>query len=342
MNSTDPRAGSAGNSRADATTREQGLVGWLYHLLRVREAFIIAILLVIIVIMSIVEPAFRSPANIRAVLLGFSMEGIVVVGMAILLVSGGFDLSVGATMALAGMVAAYFMGKGGIPVPLAVLIGLGVAALIGVFNAWLVAKVGVNALIATLGTMTIVRGVSLYLWEGRPVSQVPESFRAIGQGKLLGIPIPAIILLVLVVIFDILMRRGSWFRQLYFVGSSERAARLSGINVTQVRFITFVLVGVLAGAAGILSTARLSAAYPNAYDGVALRVISGAVIGGCSLFGGEGSVVGAVLGLFFIALMLDVGVLTGVSVYIQGIVQGVALILAVVVDIWSKRQMARH
>ena len=342
MNSTDPRAESAGSSQAVATMREQGLVGWLYRLVRVREAFIVAILLVIIVIMSIVEPSFRSPANIRAVLLGFSMEGIVVVGMAILLVSGGFDLSVGATMALAGMVAAYFMGKGGIPVPLAVLIGLGVAALIGVFNAWLVAKVGVNALIATLGTMTIVRGVSLYLWEGRPVSQVPESFRAIGQGKLLGIPIPAIILLVLVVIFDILMRRGSWFRQLYFVGSSERAARLSGINVTQVRFITYVLAGVLAGAAGILSTARLSAAYPNAYDGSALRVISGAVIGGCSLFGGEGSVVGAVLGLFFIALMLDVGVLTGVSVYIQGIVQGVALILAVVVDIWSKRQMARH
>ena len=343
MNSTDPRAEPVGSSRAAATTREQGLVGSLYRLVRVREAFIVAILLVIIIIMSFVEPAFRSPANIRAVLLGFSMEGIVVVGMAILLVSGGFDLSVGATMALAGMVAAYFMGgERSLPVPLAVLIGLGVGALIGVFNAWLVAKVGVNALIATLGTMTIVRGVSLYLWEGRPVSQVPESFRAIGQGKLLGIPIPAIILLVLVVIFDILMRRGSWFRQLYFVGSSERAARLSGINVTQVRFITFVLVGVLAGAAGILSTARLSAAYPNAYDGSALRVISGAVIGGCSLFGGEGSVVGAVLGLFFIALMLDVGVLTGVSVYIQGIVQGVALILAVVVDIWSKRQMAEH
>jgi ribose transport system permease protein len=129
---------------------------------------------------------------------------------------------------------------------------------------------------------------------------------------------------------------------LYFVGSSERAARLSGINVTQVRFVTFVLVGVLAGVAGIVSTSRLSAAYPNAYEGSALRVISGAVIGGCSLFGGEGSVVGSVLGLFFIALILDVGVLTGVSVYIQGIVQGVALILAVVIDTWSKRQMARH
>jgi ribose transport system permease protein len=341
MNSTKPQIEPIDSSLVCETPRNQRLVGCLYRMVRVREAFIVAILLAIIIVMSILHPGFRSTANIRAVLLGFAMEGIVVVGMSILLVSGGFDLSVGSNMALSGMAAAYFMSTG-MPVPAAVLIGLGVSAVIGLCNAGLVAKIGVNALIATLGTMTIVRGVSLFLWQGRPVSQVPESFRAIGQGQFLGIPIPAIILLVLMVIFDILMRRGSWFRQLYFVGSSERSARLSGINVTQVRVITYVLVGVLAGLAGIVSTSRLSAAYPNAYEGAALRVISGAVIGGCSLFGGEGSVVGSVLGLFFISLVLDVGVLTGVSVYIQGIVQGVALILAVVVDIWSKRQVARR
>jgi len=223
---------------------------------------------------------------------------------------------------------------------LSVLVGLATAAVVGLLNAWVVAKIGVNALIATLGTMTILRGVALTAWQGRPVSQVPEAFRSIGQGQFLGIPLPAVILIVLVIIFDILMRRGQWFRQLYFVGSSEKAALLSGINVSQVRVVTYVAAGLQAGLAGIISTSRLSAAYPNAYDSVALRVISGAVIGGCSLFGGEGSIVGSVLGLFFIAIILDVVVLFGISPYVQEIVQGGALILAVVIDIWSKRQVA--
>jgi len=343
MDPTNSKTVSADSSKTDRATAsgQQGLVFWLYRLLRVREAFIVAILLVLIVIMSFISPGFRSEANFRAVLLGFAMEGIVVVGMTILLVSGGFDLSVGANMALTGMVTASLM-RAHVSISMAVLAGLGTAAVVGLLNAWLVANIGVNALIATLGTMTILRGVALTVWEGRPVSQVPDAFRGLGQGVFLGIPLPAVILIVLMVVFDILMRRGRWFRQLYFVGSSERAARLSGINVTRVRVITYVIAGILAGLAGIVSTSRLSAAYPNSYDQTALRVISGAVIGGCSLFGGEGSVIGSVLGLFFISLILDIGVLMGVSPYIQGIVQGVALILAVVVDIWSKRQMVRR
>ncbi len=323
-----------------AAKESQGLVYWLGRILRVREAFLIAILLVMIVFMSIVEPGFRSSANIRAVLLGFAMEGMVAIGMTMLLVSGGFDLSVGSNMALSGMVVAALL-LAGVPIAVAILAGLIIGTLAGLLNAWVIAKIGVNALIATLATGTIVRGIALTTWAGRPVLNLPDAFRGIGQGVFLGIPVPAVILIVLAVVFDIMMRRGRWFRQLYFVGGSDRAAMLSGINVTRVRVITYMAAGLLAGLAGIVSTGRLGAAYANSYEAVPLRVVAGCVIGGCSLFGGEGTVVGSVLGLFFIALIMDIMVLLGVSPYAQGIVQGVALILAVVVDIWSKRQAAR-
>lgn len=337
MNSADPKTMAAGSPHA---VDRSGPGSWLISILRVRESFLIAILLLLVIVMSIIDPAFSSSANMRAVLLGFAMEGMVVIGMTMLLVSGGFDLSVGANMAFAGMVTAQML-QFQVPVPVAIVVGCLAGVAIGLFNAWIVAKVGVNALIATLGTMTIARGIALTVWAGQPVINLPESFRSIGQGVWLGVPVPAIILIVLAIAFDILMRRGRWFRQLYFVGGSEKAARLSGINVTRIRIITYVAAGLLAALAGVLSTSRLGAGYPNSYETTALRVISGAVIGGCSLFGGEGSVIGSVMGLFFINLLLNIMVLRGVSPYAQGIVQGAALILAVVVDIWTKRRAAR-
>jgi ribose transport system permease protein len=343
MNPSETKPVEAVAGPASVVTRPGGQVKVpaLLRIMRVREAFLIVILAAIFVVMSVATPSFASAANLRAVLLGFAMEGIVVIGMTVLLVSGGFDLSVGANMALTGMVTAYLMNSGQ-SIAVSVLAGLATSAVVGLLNAWVVAKIGVNALIATLGTMTILRGVALTAWQGRPVSSVPEAFRSFGQGQFLGIPLPAVMLIVLAVIFDILMRRGQFFRQLYFVGSSEKAALLSGISVSRVRVFTYVFAGLLAGIAGIVSTSRLSAAYPNSYDAVALRVISGAVIGGCSLFGGEGSIIGSVLGLFFMALILDVVVLFGISPYVQEIVQGVALIGAVMIDIWSKRQTGRR
>lgn len=343
--------------------RQPARIHWLVRVVRVRESFLIAMLVVITLAMAgwdiyshgINDLRFLSSTNLQAVLLGFAMEAIVVIGMTMLLVSGGFDLSVGANMAFSGMVAAQLL-RFGLPlnielplgiavplaVPLAILAGLAAGAIIGLLNAGIIAKVGVNALIATLGTMTVVRGVALTIWAGQPVLNLPAAFRDnIGQGVIGIIPVPAVILIILTIVFDILMRRGRWFRQLYFVGGSEKAARLSGINVTRVRVITYVAAALLAALAGVISTSRLGAGYPNSYEPTALRVISGSVIGGCSLFGGEGTVIGSVLGLFFIYLLMNMMVMLGISPYAQGIVQGVALILAVVFDIWTKRQAAR-
>ena len=311
------------------------------RVLRIREAFLIIIILAIIIVVSTLSPGFRTEANFRAVMLGFSMEGMVVVGMTMLLVGGLFDLSVGSTMALSGMVTGDLLGHG-LPLGLAILAGLASGALVGLVNGYIVSGLKVNALIATLGTMSIVRGIALTQWQGQPVIDLPKSFTAIGQGVTWGVPVPLLILIVLVILSDVVMRRARWFRQIYYLGGSEKAAILSGINVNQVRVLLFVLAGLLAALGGIVSTARLGAAYPNSYDNEALRVIAGAVIGGCSLFGGVGTVIGAVLGLLFISMLTDIMVLFGVSPYMEGIVEGSALILAVVIDLVVARRGLRR
>ncbi len=337
--------GTSIGSRAPTTgaptvTLGQRLGRTAVRVLRVREAFLVIILLAIVVVMSILSPGFRTEGNFRAVMLGFAMEGMVVVGMTMLLVGGLFDLSVGSTMALAGMVTADLLLRG-VPVSVAILAGLLSGIMVGLVNGWIVSKVKVNALIATLGTMSIVRGIALTHWQGQPVINLPKSFIAIGQGVVWGMPVPLLILIALVIVCDVLMRRARWFRQAYYLGGSEKAAMLSGINVNQVRVVLFILTGLLAALGGVVSTARLGAAYPNSYDSVALRVISGAVIGGCSLFGGEGSVVGAILGLLFVSILSDILVLFGVSPYLEGVVQGTALILAVVIDLVARRRVRR-
>jgi ribose transport system permease protein len=310
------------------------------RILRVREAFLVVILLAIVVVMSIVSPGFRTEGNFRAVMLGFSMEGMVVIGMTMLLVAGLFDLSVGSTMALCGMLTADLLLRG-VPEVVAILTGLVAGMAVGLVNGLIVSKVKVNALIATLGTMSIVRGIALTIWQGQPVINLPSSFTALGKTVVWGMPLPFIMLVFLVIITDILMRRGRWFRQAYYVGGSEKASLLSGIKVDQVRIVLFIVMGLTAALGGIISTARLGAGYPNSYESVALRVISGAVIGGCSLFGGEGTIIGAVLGLLFVSVLSDIMVLFGISPYLEGVVQGTALILAVVADLLTRRRARR-
>ena len=164
-------------------------------------------------------------------------------------------------------------------------------------------------------------------------------FAWIGQGCIAGIPIPVLIMVLIVVIADILLRRGRALRQLYYVGGSEKAAKLSGINVDRVVFLTFIASGMFAALAGIISMARLTSGVPTAFAGVELRIIAACVIGGASLSGGEGSVAGALLGLIFMALVTNALTLFGVSIYWEGVVTGTILTLAVSLDMISRRRL---
>jgi ribose transport system permease protein len=309
--------------------------------LQAREITMVILILVTGAIMSILSPRFLNPANFLAIARGFSMEGIVVVGMSMLLISGAFDLSVGSVMALSGIIAAWLMVKGQLPIPLGILGGLGVGMVTGSINGLVVTKIKVNPLIATLGMMSVARGVALGFTEGHPVINVPREFAWLGQGDIGGLPLPIIYMIVVVLVADTLLRRARALRQLYYVGGSEKAARLSGINVDRVQFLAFVASGMLASLAGIITTARLTSGVPTAFVGVELRMIAASVIGGASLSGGEGSVLGALLGLIFMALITNALTLFGVSIYWEGVVTGSILILAVSLDMISRRRLRR-
>jgi ribose transport system permease protein len=306
-----------------------------------REAALVLVLLVAGVIMSLVSPVFLTAANIEAILIGLSMEGTITIGMAILLISGGFDLSVGSTLAFTGIVTGLCLNAG-VPAVPAMMLGLAAALMVGLANGLLVARVGINPFIATLGMAMVVRGLLLVIAHGRAVLNLSSSFTVIGQGRLFGVQYPIFVMLLLVIVGEILLRNTRFFRQSYYIGGNERAARLSGINVDLVKAFNYCLVALLAGVAGLMITGRFGSASVTIGVGLELRVITAAIIGGASLSGGEGSVLGAFLGALFMGFLANALNLLGVDVYWQNLVTGALLILAVVVDVVNERRKTRQ
>ncbi len=304
----------------------------------IRELTLIVLIAAIIIVMSNFNPYFLSFSNFRAVAVGMAPTAIIVIGMAILLASGGFDLSVGSVMALSSTVVAMLLLTG-MPIPLAVVCGLVLGGIVGVVNGLLVTGLGINPLIATLGTMSIARGIALVLTEGFSVSSLPASFAWIGKADIGGFPVIVLFTILLVVLFDLAVRHTRFFRQVYFIGANEKAAMLSGIHVTRVRIILYALTGILAALAGVLLASRLMSGTPTAGNGIELQVLAAAVIGGASLRGGEGTILGAFLGVVFVALINNTMTMLAVSIYWQMIVIGGVLVTAVALDmlIRSKR-----
>lgn len=296
-----------------------------------RELTLLALIALIIIAMTFLSPYFLSIANLRAIGLGMAPTAIIAIGMAILLASGGFDLSVGSVMALASTVVA-MMVIAGFPIPVAVIAAMTVGAAVGLANGFLVTWININPLIATLGTMSIARGIALVLTEGFSVSNLPPSFGYIGRSSWLGIPALLWITVVLVIIFDLAVRHTRFFRQIYFVGSNEKAARLSGIPVNKVRIVAYALTGALAAFSGVLLASRLMSGTPTAGNALELQVLAAAVIGGSSLRGGEGTILGAFFGVVFVALINNAMTMLAVSIYWQMIVIGAVLVIAVAID----------
>jgi len=312
--------------------------GFLRHLLEQRELSIFLVVLVVAIILKVASPNFLNQANLTALVLGLSFNAITAVGMTVLLISGGFDLSIGSSLALAGAVAGFAMTKFGASTPMAILLGLGTGAVVGLGNGLIIAKVGVNPLIATLGMQQVARGIVFLLTSGLGIPNLPDSFNVMAQGKLFTLQYPVWIMLVVVVVGEILLRRWRFFRQSYFIGGNERSARLSGINVDRVKILNYVLMGVLAALTGLLLTGRMGTASVSAGQGVELQVIAACVIGGSSLSGGEGSVVGSLLGVVLMALILNGLNLLGINPYWQTIVIGGVLVLTAAADALNRRR----
>lgn len=298
-----------------------------------------ASILVLCVIMTFIFPAqFPTIENFSQLLLNLSIDTIVAVGMMILLISGMFDLSVGSVVAFAGGLAGYLMYYHDVHFLLAIAAGLSGSVLVGFINGLLIAKAGINPMIQTLAMMGVVRGLALML-SGAGIQNFPYNFIYIGQSKLLTIQAPVWYMLAIVILFSFLLKRTVFFRRYYFIGSNERAAKLSGIEVDKMKIWAFVISATLAGIAGILLASRLGAALSTSGRGLELRVITAVILGGASLAGGFGKIWGAFLGALFMAIVNNVLIIARVSGYWQEIILGLILIAAVGVDQWLLRKM---
>ena len=289
------------------------------------------VLLVIILILSIVSPVFFSTRNLLNILRQISVNGIIAVGATFVIISGGIDLSVGSIVAMAGVIATSFAHPGD-SVPLAFLLGTLVGLAAGAINGFIVTKGKVAPFIVTLGMMTILRGLALVYTNGRPVINLSKGYNIIGGGYILGLPNPVIILIIILVFGIFTLHFTKYGRHVYAIGGNELSARVSGINTRLVIFGVYAIAGTLAGIAGVVITARVMTGSPVVGSGYELDAIAAVVIGGTSLSGGVGSIIGSFIGALIIGVINNGLDLLNVSAYNQQIIKGVIIIFAVLLD----------
>jgi ribose transport system permease protein len=294
------------------------------------------------VVMAFMYPKqFPTVDNFSQIMLNLSLDTIVAVGMMLLMIAGMFDLSVGSIVAFSGGLAGYLMYYHDVHFILAITTGLSASLLIGYINGYLIAKVGINPMIQTLAMMGIVRGFALML-SGAGLQNFPYEYNYIGQVKLLGLQSPIWYMLAIVLIFSYLAENTAFFKRYYYIGGNEKAAYLSGIDVSKMKIWAFVIIAGLAGVAGILLSSRLGAALSTSGRGMELRVITAVILGGASLSGGQGKILGAFLGAAFMGIVGNILILTRVSGYWQEVILGLILIVAVGLDQILQRKAAKY
>lgn len=312
----------------------------LKRLFAQREATVFLIIILAVVIVTILQPKFLNTANLRSIAIAVSTDGLLAIGLCIVLILGGIELSVGGVAAMSCVIAGY-LTLAGINVWIACLASIASGVVVGLFNGFMVSKVGLPPFIVTLSMMNLSRGVAYILTEGSPLSlsgNLPDGFRFMATGDLFGVPMLFIIFCIVAIIAQIFTKKSSICRNIFFVGSNENAARLSGINVAKVKIWTYVVVALLSTLAGILSLARFNVATPELSKGAETTAISAAVIGGTSMAGGVGSILGTFMGIILLKVVNSALVMLDVSVYWQNFVQGAILVIAVTMDYISQRK----
>src|SRR5450830_916762 len=312
--------------------------GWsvVSTIVKQRESAIFLALLIMMAVIQIMAPNFLSGSNIYLVSRQIALVAIVAIGELFVILTGGIDLSVGAIMGLAGVASAGAMVAGVNPW-LAILFGMVVGVLIGVFNGWLVSYVLIPPFIVTLGAQEIARGTILIVTKGWPITNIPKSILFIAQGDLLRIPVPVWIMLVVAVIAQMVLTKTSFGRRIYAIGGNETATFLSGVNVKKIKFFLYVIAAFTASIVGIILVARFESAQADAGTGWEMNAIASAVIGGTSLAGGAGSVLGCLIGACIIGILANGLVLMRVSSYWQTAIIGVVIVLAAVLDHFRKK-----
>jgi ribose transport system permease protein len=298
-----------------------------------------ASLIVLCVLIAALEPKFLSAGNLASVARQTAVISIIAMGMTIVMVSGGIDLSVGSMMALAGVIGALAMVAGAPPV-VGVLVCMGTGALCGALNGLAITTLRISPFIATLGAMGIYRGVALLFPDGKAVVGLPTSFGYLAEGDLFGIiPLPLLIVILVAFATHFLLSRTRLGRYCYAIGSNVEAARYAGVRVSRCQILFYLMLGALTGLAGAIESARLITGQPTAGEGYELRVIAAVVIGGGSLSGGQGTVIGTIIGALIMGVLANGANLLSISSFTQQIVIGAVIVLAVTFDEFQRRRL---
>jgi ribose transport system permease protein len=286
------------------------------------------------------SPDFLSADNLFNIGSQTAVVAVIAIGMTLVIITAGIDLSVGSVAALSGVVGVILIVNYGFPVPLGILGGILVGAAAGLVNGLLVALGGLNPFIATLGMLSVARGLTYITTGAVAVFGAPESFRLLGQGVLGPVPIPIVVIIIVAIAGHVVLSRTRLGRYAYAMGSNPEAARLSGIPIRRYLTLVYVISGALAGLGGMIAASRVNSGQPNYGLGLELDVIAAAVIGGASLFGGQGTVLGTLIGAFLIALIRNGSVLLNVDIFYQNVIIGVVIWVAVFWDQYRRRLAA--
>ncbi|MFP7224651.1 ribose ABC transporter permease RbsC [Priestia filamentosa] len=289
--------------------------------------------IILVAIVSILNPSFLEPLNLLNLLRQVAINALIAFGMTFIILTGGIDLSVGSILALSSALIAGMIVSGIDPI-LAILIGCILGAVMGAINGLLITKGKMAPFIATLATMTIFRGLTLVYTDGNPITGLGENyaFQLFGRGYFLGIPVPAITMIISFAVLWVILHKTSFGRKTYAIGGNEKAALISGIKVPRVKVMIYALAGLLSALAGAILTSRLNSAQPTAGTSYELDAIAAVVLGGTSLSGGRGLIVGTLIGALIIGTLNNGLNLLGVSSFFQMVVKGVVILIAVLID----------
>ncbi len=314
-------------------------IGLLKGLFRARETGIAFVVIAMMTFLSLSTPYFLTAGNLAIVARQIALSAIIAMGMTLVILMGGIDLSVGSVVSITSVMIGVVMVKMNMPIWFAILAGILVGALIGMINGMLIIKTRVPPFIITLGMMGLARGTALVITKGSTISGLPSEYLILGQGFVFDIiPIPVIIAVVLAVLMHFVLSRTTFGRRIYLVGSNEDAALLSGINVNRMKVLVFMICSAMAAIEAVIETSRMSTAQPASGVGYELTAIGAVIIGGASMLGGEGTILGTILGAILLGLITNGLIMLGVSAYWQQVFSGTIIIVAVALDTWRRNQ----
>lgn len=306
--------------------------------INIRQLGPVLALIILVIIVTILNPNFINPNNLLNLLRQVSINALIAFGMTFVIITGGIDLSVGSVLALTSVLTALMM-QAGMPALLAVIAGVIIGGLLGAVNGIVITQRNIVPFIATLSTMTIYRGLTLVLTNGNPVTGFDdgELFKFIGRGYIAKIPFPVILMFIIFLVLFFILHKTTFGRKTFAVGGNEKAAYIAGVNSAKVKILIYSLSGALSALAGIILTSRLNSAQPTAGAAYEMDAIAAVVIGGTSMAGGYGRIIGTIVGALIIGTLNNGLNLLGVSSFYQQIVQGIVILIAVLLDSKKKK-----